>query len=74
MNVANVATLYMPVAMLIPLEQAFNHISLFNILLYFLYFFLIKHHLGPHSDDNQPEEAHQVELMEDLDIIYTPSF
>ena len=40
MNVANVATLDIPVAMLIPLEQAFNHVSLFNILLYFLYFFL----------------------------------
>ena len=34
MNVANVATLDIPVAMLIPLEQAFN------ISLYFLYFFL----------------------------------
>ena len=40
MNVANVATLDIPVAMLIPLEQAFNHVSRFNILLYFLYFFL----------------------------------
>ena len=30
--VVNVATLYIPVAMLIPLEQAFNHISRFNIL------------------------------------------
>ena len=40
MNVVNVATLDIPVAMLIPLEQAFNHISQFNILLYFLYFFL----------------------------------
>ena len=35
MNVVNVATLDIPVAMLIPLEQAFNHVSLFNILLYF---------------------------------------
>ena len=35
MNVANVATLDIPVAMLIPLEQAFNHVSRFNILLYF---------------------------------------
>ena len=40
MIVANVATLDIPVAMLIPLEQAFNHVSQFNILLYFLYFFL----------------------------------
>ena len=40
MNVANVATLDIPVAMLIPLEQAFNHVSRFNILVYFLYFFL----------------------------------
>ena len=40
MNVANIATLDIPVAMLIPLEQAFNHASLFNILLYFLYFSL----------------------------------
>ena len=40
MNVANVATPDIPVAMLIPLEQAFNHVSRFNILLYFLYFFL----------------------------------
>ena len=40
MNVANVATLDMPVAMLVPLKQPFNHISQFNILLYFLYFFL----------------------------------
>ena len=41
MNVANVATLDIPVAMLIPLEQAFNHVSQFNILLYFLYFLYI---------------------------------
>ena len=40
MNVANVATLDIPVAMLIPLEQAFSHVSRFSILLYFLYFFL----------------------------------
>ena len=40
MNVANVATLDIPVAMLIPLEQAFNRVSQFSILLYFLYFFL----------------------------------
>ena len=40
MNVANVATLDIPVAMLIPLEQAFKHISRFNILVYFLYSFL----------------------------------
>ena len=40
MNVTNVATLDIPVATLIPLEQAFNHVSRFNILLYFLYFFL----------------------------------
>ena len=39
-NVANVATLDIPVATLIPLEQAFNDVSQFNILLYFLYFFL----------------------------------
>ena len=31
MNVANVATLDIPVATLIPLEQAFNHVSRFNI-------------------------------------------
>ena len=36
MNVANVATLDIPVAK----EQAFNHVSQFNILVYFLYFFL----------------------------------
>ena len=40
MNVANVATLDIPVATLIPLEQAFNYVSRFNILVYFLYFFL----------------------------------
>ena len=33
MNVANVATLDIPVATLIQLEQAFNHVSRFNILL-----------------------------------------
>ena len=38
MNVPNVATLDIPVAMLIPLKQAFNHVSQFNILLYFSYF------------------------------------
>ena len=40
MNVGNVATLDISVATLIPLEQAFNHVIRFNILLYFLYFFL----------------------------------
>ena len=45
MNVANVATLDIPVAMLIPLEQAFNQVSRFNIILYFLYFFLNIHSL-----------------------------
>ena len=40
MNVANVVTLDIPVAMLIPLEQAFNHVSRFNVLVYFFYFFL----------------------------------
>ena len=40
MNVVNVAKLDIPVAILIPLEQAFNQVSQFNILLYFLYFFL----------------------------------
>ena len=40
MNVANVAMLDIPVATLILLEQAFNHVSRFNILLYFFYFFL----------------------------------
>ena len=40
MNVANVATLDIPVTMLIPLKQEFNHVSRFNILVYFLYFFL----------------------------------
>ena len=40
MNVANVTTLDVPMAMLIPLEQVFNQVSQFNILLYFLYFFL----------------------------------
>ena len=39
-NVANVATLDIPVATHIPLKQAFSHVSQFNILLYFLYFFL----------------------------------
>ena len=40
MNVANVATLDIPVAKLIPHEQVFNHVSQFNILVYFLYFYL----------------------------------
>ena len=40
MNVGNVATLDIPVATLISLEQAFNHPSQFNILVYFSYFFL----------------------------------
>ena len=40
MNVANVAPLDIPVAMLIPLKQAINHVSRLNILLFFLYFFL----------------------------------
>ena len=40
MNVANVATLDIPVAMLILVEQAFNHVNRFNILVYFLYFVL----------------------------------
>ena len=35
MNVVNVATLDIPVATLIPLEQAFSHVSRFNILVYF---------------------------------------
>ena len=39
-NVVNVATLDIPVAMLNPLEQAFNHVSQFNISLYFSYFCL----------------------------------
>ena len=46
MNVANVATLDIPVATLIPLEQAFDHVSRFNILFYFLYFFLTLFRLG----------------------------
>ena len=40
MNVLNVATLDIPVAMLNLLEQAFSHVSRSNILVYFLYFFL----------------------------------
>ena len=40
MNVANVATLDIPVATLIPLEQAFNHVSRYFII--FLVF-LLKH-------------------------------
>ena len=40
MNVATITTLDIAVAMLIPLEQAFNHVSQFNILVYFSYFFL----------------------------------
>ena len=40
MNVVNVATLHIPVAMLIPLEQALNHTNQFNILVYFSYFCL----------------------------------
>ena len=40
MNVVNVAKLDIPVAMLIPLEQAFNHESRFNISVCFLYFFV----------------------------------
>ena len=39
-NVANVASLDILVAMLRLLEQAFNQVSQFNILLYFLCFFL----------------------------------
>ena len=37
MNLENVATLDIPVAMLRLLEQAFNHVSQFNITLYFSY-------------------------------------
>ena len=81
MNVANVATLDIPVAMLIPLEQAFNHISQFNILVYFLYFFLNVFSLAinPHllawttSDDTESVDS-QAELMGLVDIIYSPSF
>ena len=40
MNVANVATLNIPVAMLRLLEQAFYNISRFNVLVYFSYFCL----------------------------------
>ena len=40
MNVANLDRLDIPVATLIPLEQAFNHVSRFNILLYLLHFFV----------------------------------
>ena len=40
MNVANVATPDILVATLISLEQAFNYVSRFNILLHFLCFFL----------------------------------
>ena len=67
MNVTNVATLGIPVAMLIPLEQAFNHTNRFNILLYFLCFFLNVCSLafnpllmlmpGPRSDDSQPKDS-----------------
>ena len=39
-NVANVATLDIPVAMLIPLEQAFSHVSQLNILIVLLIFLL----------------------------------
>ena len=39
MNVVNVATLDIPVATLILLEQAFNHVSRLNILVYLSYFF-----------------------------------
>ena len=38
MNVANIATLDIPVATLIPLKQAFNQVSRFNIVLYFAFF------------------------------------
>ena len=38
MNVANVATLNIPVAMLILLEQAFSHVSRSNIAVYFCIF------------------------------------
>ena len=61
MNVVNVAVLHIPVAMLIPLKQVFNHISLFNILAYLLHFFL---------KDFQAEEL----IMEDLDMYYSSSF
>ena len=37
MNVFNVATLDIPVAMLRLLKQAFSHVSQFNILVYFLH-------------------------------------
>ena len=40
MNVANVATLDIPVATPISLKQAFNNVSRFSISVYFLYFFL----------------------------------
>ena len=39
MNVANVTTLDIPVAMLIPLKQAFNYTNRFNILVALLIFF-----------------------------------
>ena len=41
-NVLNVATLDIPVAMVIPLAQACSHISRFNILVYFLDFLLYR--------------------------------
>ena len=74
-NEANVATIDIPVAMLIPLEQAFNHISRFNIFLYFLYFFLNIFSLFINSrllikelrsDGTQPEVL-QVELRGHLE-------
>ena len=81
MNIANVATLDIPVAMLIPLEQTFSHVSQFNILVYFSYFWLniCSLFFNPcilaelRSDDRQPEDSLE-EPMEDLDIIYSPSF
>ena len=81
MNVENVATLDIPVATLILLEQAFNHVSLFNILVYFSYFCLNICSLFFNPcilawiswDDKQPEDS-LVEPMEDLNIIYSLSF
>ena len=90
MNVANVATLDIPVAMLIPLEQAFNHVSRFNILLYFLYFLLniFSLFINPRLLDwtmfrwyatcggasTERGPGPQEELMEEVDMYYSSPF
>ena len=81
MNVLNVTTLDIPVAMLRLFEQAFSHVSHSNILVYFFYispytFPLIFSTLAAYfefrSNDRQPEGPQ--ELMEQSDINCSSSF